>query len=99
MTDPAYNADSGSGDNVPVLQTSTALAVSFVICKGATHIIQLLKVQGGTLPAITAIVVILATLLPKRIGYLAPAGDAIAAISIQVLSFRFCWRCQFQPFI
>ncbi|XP_071734274.1 uncharacterized protein [Rutidosis leptorrhynchoides] len=83
--DVAHNSDSASGDNnVPVLQTATALAISFAICKIATHIIRLLKVQGGTLPAITAIVVIIATLLPTQIGYLAPAGEAIAAISIQV---------------
>ncbi|KAC9929944.1 hypothetical protein E3N88_45058 [Mikania micrantha] len=53
---------------------ATALAVSFTICKCATHIMQMLKIQGGNLTAITAIVVILATLLPKQIGYLAPAG-------------------------
>nr|GEX99271.1 ferric reduction oxidase 4 [Tanacetum cinerariifolium] len=81
---PANNVDSGSGDNAPVLQTATALAVSFAICKGATHVVRLLKCQGSTLPAITAIVVILATLLPRQIGYLAPAGDALSAISIQV---------------
>ncbi|GJZ05246.1 kinesin-like protein KIN-7E [Tanacetum coccineum] len=34
---PANSFDSGSGDNAPVLQTATALAVSFAICKGATH--------------------------------------------------------------
>ncbi|PWA56503.1 hypothetical protein CTI12_AA418340 [Artemisia annua] len=81
---PANNWDSASGDNAPVLQTATALAVSFAICKGATHVVRLLKYQGGTLPAITAVVVILATLLPRQIGYLAPAGDVISAISIQV---------------
>ncbi|XP_076896894.1 uncharacterized protein LOC143550037 isoform X2 [Bidens hawaiensis] len=78
------NLDSGSGGSLAVLPTATALAVSFAICKCGTHIVKLLKIQGGTLPAITAIVVILATLLPKQIGYLAPYGDAIAAISIQV---------------
>ncbi|KAI3749054.1 hypothetical protein L6452_12604 [Arctium lappa] len=82
--DPANSSDSGSGGNVSVLQTATALAVSFAICKGGTHIVRLLRFHGGTLPAVTAIVVILATLLPRQIGYLAPAGDAIAAISIQV---------------
>nr|GEX99272.1 ferric reduction oxidase 4 [Tanacetum cinerariifolium] len=46
--------------------------------------VYLLKGEGSTLPAITAIVVILATLLPRQIGYLAPAGDALSAISIQV---------------
>ncbi|KAJ0575576.1 hypothetical protein HanIR_Chr05g0214291 [Helianthus annuus] len=69
--------NSGSGDKSSLLQTATALAVSFAIYKCAIH-----KIQGSSLPAITAIVVILATLLPKQIGYLAPAGDAVAAISI-----------------
>ncbi|KAL4575826.1 hypothetical protein LXL04_011913 [Taraxacum kok-saghyz] len=79
--DPPPNSDTLS---TPTIQTATALAVSFAICKVATHGIQLLKLPGGTLPAVTAIVVILATLLPHQIGYLAPSGDAIAAISIQV---------------
>ncbi|GJS68918.1 hypothetical protein Tco_0683483, partial [Tanacetum coccineum] len=35
---PANSFDSGSGDNAPVLQTATALAVYFAICKGATHV-------------------------------------------------------------
>ncbi|KAJ0658263.1 hypothetical protein HanLR1_Chr14g0555791 [Helianthus annuus] len=82
--DTVNNANSGSGDKSGLLQTATALAVSFAICKCATHIVQMFKIQGGSLPAITAIVVILATLLPKQIGYLAPAGDAVAAILIQV---------------
>ncbi|XP_024977346.1 uncharacterized protein LOC112514927 isoform X2 [Cynara cardunculus var. scolymus] len=84
--DPANSSDSGSGDIVSVLQTATALAVSFAICKGGTHFVQLLRFQGGTLPTVTAIVVVLATLLPRQIGYLAPAGDAIAAITIQILN-------------
>ncbi|KAL8192736.1 hypothetical protein R6Q57_027184 [Mikania cordata] len=82
--DTAKNLDSRSGNNLTMLLTATALAVSFTICKCATHIMQMLKIQGGNLTAITAIVVILATLLPKLIGYLAPAGEAIAAISNQV---------------
>ncbi|CAI9274040.1 unnamed protein product [Lactuca saligna] len=78
--DPRNNLEG----NVATIQTATALAVSFAICKVSTHIIQVLKLPGGTLPAITATVVILATLLPRQIGYLAPAGDVVAAISIQV---------------
>nr|GEV29167.1 ferric reduction oxidase 4 [Tanacetum cinerariifolium] len=35
---PANSFNSGSGYNAPVLQTATALAVSFAICKGATHV-------------------------------------------------------------
>ncbi|KAJ0842559.1 hypothetical protein HanPSC8_Chr14g0643091 [Helianthus annuus] len=82
--DTVNNVNSGSGDKSGLQQTATALAVSFAICKCATHIVQMVKIQGGSLPAITAIVVILATLLPKQIGNLASAGDAVAAISIQV---------------
>ena len=91
MAGPANNLESASGDNTPVIQTATALAVSFAICKGATHIVRLLKYQGGTLPSITAMVVILATLLPRQIGYLAPAAYAM----LLMLSLQFRFRSPF----
>ncbi|XP_015869156.3 uncharacterized protein LOC107406530 isoform X2 [Ziziphus jujuba] len=40
--------------------------------------------KGGSLPVITALVVILATIFPRHFGYLAPAGDAIALVLLQV---------------
>ncbi|CAN1751541.1 Uncharacterized membrane protein YjcL [Linum perenne] len=67
-----------------VLQTATALAISFTICKAATFITQSFKIQGGTLPAVTAIVVILATSFPKQFRYLAPTGDTLAVVLMQV---------------
>ncbi|XP_077248175.1 uncharacterized protein LOC143887845 [Tasmannia lanceolata] len=73
-----------SGNKLPVLQIATALAVSFAICKTGTYLTKLLGVQGGSLPFITAIVVILATIFPGQLGYLAPAGEALALILMQV---------------
>lgn len=70
--------------NLPVLQTATALATSFLICKVATYLTKLSGIQGGNLPGVTAIVVILATLLPRQIGSLGPAGHTVALVLMQV---------------
>lgn len=75
---------SNSESKVPVLQTATALAISFMICKIGAYLTQLCKIQGGTLPTVTAIVVFLATLFPAQFGYLAPAGDTLAMVLMQV---------------
>ncbi|KAJ4705965.1 Keratin-associated protein (DUF819) [Melia azedarach] len=76
--------ESNSGDKMPVLQTATALAISFAICKTATFLTKLGRIQGGSLPGVTAIVVILATLFPTQFSYLAPVGDSIALVLMQV---------------
>ncbi|KAF6157669.1 hypothetical protein GIB67_037242 [Kingdonia uniflora] len=73
-----------AGNKLPVLQTATAIAVSFAICKMATYLTLYLGIQGGILPCVTAIVVILATLFPVQFGNLAPAGEAMAMILMQV---------------
>ncbi|KAK1274226.1 hypothetical protein QJS04_geneDACA017352 [Acorus gramineus] len=73
-----------SENKLPVLQTATALAISFAICKVSTHIAKSFGIQGGNLPIITAIVVVLATLFPVQFGNLAPAGEAMALILMQV---------------
>ncbi|KAG1359350.1 putative membrane protein YjcL [Cocos nucifera] len=78
--DPEFRA----GNKLPVLQSATAIAMSFAICKAATYITKLLGIQGGNLPCITAIVVALATIFPSQIGNLAPAGEAMALILMQV---------------
>lgn len=41
-------------------------------------------ISGGSLPAITAIVVILATIFPSQFDHLAPAGEAMALVLMQV---------------
>ncbi|KAI3458110.1 hypothetical protein Pfo_014773 [Paulownia fortunei] len=76
---PAFNET-----KLSVLQMATALAVSFAICKAATSLSKIFGIQGGELPAVTAIVVILATLLPSYFRHLAPAGDAFALVLMQV---------------
>jgi hypothetical protein len=78
--------DSGSesGNKLPVLQTATALAVSFAICKAGDYITKFFAIPGGILPAVTAIVVILATAFPTQFNHLAPSGEALALILMQV---------------
>ncbi|MED6223848.1 hypothetical protein PIB30_078084 [Stylosanthes scabra] len=83
-TDNATDLESDYQGNLPVLQSATALATSFVICKAASYLTKLSGIQGGTLPAATAIIVILATLLPKQIGSLGPAGHTLALVLMQV---------------
>ncbi|XP_020110842.1 uncharacterized protein LOC109725856 isoform X2 [Ananas comosus] len=81
--DDEVNNESG-GNKLSVLQSATALAISFAICKAATHITSQFGMQGGKLPCITAIVVALATIFPSQFGSFAPAGEAMALILMQV---------------
>lgn len=83
-SDGGVNEESESGNKLPVLQTATALAVSFIICKSANLLTKYLGIGGGSLPAVTAIVVILATVFPNQFAYLAPSGEAMALILMQV---------------
>lgn len=80
----AMNEESEIGNKLPVLQTATALAVSFAICKAGAFVTKYFGIPGGSLPAITAIVVILATAFPTQFGHLAPSGEAMALILMQV---------------
>ncbi|KAL3834343.1 hypothetical protein ACJIZ3_009079 [Penstemon smallii] len=84
INDAGINEESESSNKLPVLQTATALAVSFAICKSASFLTKYFGIQGGSLPAITAIVVVLATAFPKQFAYLAPSGEAMALILMQV---------------
>ncbi|PON58185.1 hypothetical protein PanWU01x14_167840 [Parasponia andersonii] len=82
--DSTMENESDDSSKLPVLQTGIALATSFLICKAGTYLTKLTGIQGGTLPGITAIVVVLATVLPRQFGHLAPVGEAIAVILMQV---------------
>lgn len=84
MTDVGNDNESKSNSQLPVLKSATALAISFAICKTANFLTNYFRIQGGSLPAITAIVVILATALPKQFAQLAPSGEAMAMILMQV---------------
>lgn len=93
MVDAGLIEESESGTKLPVLQTATALAVSFVICKSAIILTSYFGIQGGSLPAITAIVVILATVFPNQFAYLAPSGEAMALILMQVSNHKSTSPC------
>ncbi|KAM1070183.1 hypothetical protein TB1_002053 [Malus domestica] len=82
--DVSMQTESNYDRKLPVVETATALATSFVICKASTYLTGLCGIPGGSLPMITAAVVILATLLPTRFAYLAPAGDTVALLLMQV---------------
>uniref|UniRef100_A0A0D9WKW3 Membrane protein YjcL n=1 Tax=Leersia perrieri TaxID=77586 RepID=A0A0D9WKW3_9ORYZ len=78
------NGDSDGRNRMSVLHGGAAVALSFVICKAGTAISNRLGLQGGTLPCVTALVVILATAFPRLLGKLAPSGETIALILMQV---------------
>lgn len=94
LADVSMKMESHNERKLPVLETATALATSFVICKASTHLTRLCGIQGGSLPVITALVVVLATLLPTHFAYLAPFGDTIAVILMQVAA-NFCQNSTF----
>ncbi|XP_031475774.1 uncharacterized protein LOC116247669 [Nymphaea colorata] len=76
--------DGETSSKTHVLDTATALALSFSICKFGTFLTKVFHIQGGNLPTITGIIVILATLFPHQLNSLAPAGEGIALILMQV---------------
>ncbi|KAL7003472.1 hypothetical protein U1Q18_004626 [Sarracenia purpurea var. burkii] len=82
--DVGSNMELETGNKLPVLQTAIAIAVSFAICKMGSSFTKCFGIQGGSLPAITAIVVILATAFPGPFGHLAPSGEAMALILMQI---------------
>ncbi|KAJ8773229.1 hypothetical protein K2173_028406 [Erythroxylum novogranatense] len=82
--DTSAEIKSPSEDKITVFQASAATVISFTICKAATYLTKLFKVEGCTLPAVTVIIVALATMFPNQFRQLAPAGDTIALILIQV---------------
>ena len=75
------------GNKPPVLLTAAAFAVSFAICKAGVFITIYFGTKGGSLPPISAIVVILATVFPKQFSRLLPAGETMEKILLQVNSF------------
>ncbi|KAE9618296.1 hypothetical protein Lalb_Chr02g0141211 [Lupinus albus] len=85
LNDDGMTTSISETDNkLPILQMATSLAVAFAICKAATIVTGYFGIQGGTLPVVTAIAVILATLFPKPFASLSPSGEAMAVILMQV---------------
>ncbi|KAL1206751.1 hypothetical protein V5N11_010605 [Cardamine amara subsp. amara] len=71
-------------NKIPVLLIATGIAVSLAICKAGALLTKYFGISGGSLPAITAVVVVLATVFPSQFGRLAPSGEAMALILMQV---------------
>ncbi|XP_010446059.1 PREDICTED: uncharacterized protein LOC104728829 [Camelina sativa] len=71
-------------DKITVIQMATGIVVSLAICKVATVFTTWFGISGGSLPAITAIVVVLATIFPSQFDHLAPSGEAMALVLMQV---------------
>ncbi|KAG7537645.1 hypothetical protein ISN44_As13g015160 [Arabidopsis suecica] len=78
------NQVSETKNKIPVLLIATGIAVSLAICKAGALLTKYFGISGGSLPAITAVVVILATVFPSQFGRLAPSGEAMALILMQV---------------
>uniref|UniRef100_A0A1J3JBD8 Putative membrane protein YjcL n=1 Tax=Noccaea caerulescens TaxID=107243 RepID=A0A1J3JBD8_NOCCA len=78
------NNDSETKNKIPVLLIATGIAVSLAICKAGALLTKQFGISGGSLPAITAVVVVLATVFPSQFGRLAPSGEAMALILMQV---------------
>lgn len=86
----------GAGDNeenkegrgqIRVLEGSIALTLSAIICTAGVAMAKHFGMQGGSITFITAIVVFLATVFPSWVGSLAPSGEGLATILMQVCLF------------
>ncbi|VVB17416.1 unnamed protein product [Arabis nemorensis] len=84
VPDTDMSKDDKLEDKNRVVSTSIALSVSFLICKAAILMTELFKIQGGMLPAVTAITIILATSFPDFFNSLAPSAETISLILMQV---------------
>lgn len=82
--DNQMESKAGDSKGLPVLESATALALSCLICNAGMYLAKLVGFQGGGITCITALVVVLATAFPSYIGSLAPAGEALALIMMQV---------------
>ncbi|CAN6485199.1 unnamed protein product [Victoria cruziana] len=76
--------DNETSSEVQVLDSATAIALSFAICKFSILFTKAFHIQGGNLASITGIVIVLATLFPHQFKSLAPAGEGAALILIQL---------------
>ncbi|KAG2310406.1 hypothetical protein Bca4012_024922 [Brassica carinata] len=83
-TDAETSKGSETDNKIPVLLIATGIAVSLAICKAGALLTKHFGISGGSLPAITAVVVVLATVFPSQFGRLAPSGEAMALILMQV---------------
>lgn len=73
-----------AGPRAYLLESATALALSACICTVGVYLAHSLGFKGGDIPCITVLVVFLATFCPSWVGSLAPAGETLAMILVQI---------------
>ena len=84
---PALTVDVENGESKPQVSVATAayaLALSSAICAASVAAARALHISGADIPIVTAVVVVLATAFPRRVGSLASAGSLLAAVLLQV---------------
>jgi|TARA_B100001142_G_scaffold316369_1_gene356095 hypothetical protein len=79
--DPILAAEKQS--SFSVLKGSYALSLASVVCALAAYAAKMLPGTGLQIPIITLMTVALATMFPKRVGALAPSGEALATLVMQ----------------
>ena len=84
---PAPAVDVENAESKPEVSVATAayaLALSSAICAASVAAARALHISGADIPIVTAVVVVLATVFPRRVGSLASAGSLLAAVLLQV---------------
>jgi uncharacterized membrane protein len=76
------NSEDAAG-GLSTVSAAYALATSACICAASVAGARALGLAGSDIPLITAAVVLLATLFPRRLGALAPAGSVVSALLLQ----------------
>lgn len=76
--------ESEGGPRAYLLQLACALALSAAICTSGAYLSRAFNIPGGIIPCVTVVVVLLATLCPSWTGPLAPAGETLAIIFVQI---------------
>jgi len=94
-TSESSPAESSGGDAVEVNSLCAALAVSACICAFSVGGARALGIAGFDIPLITALSVALATLFPRRLAALVPAGEVRSPLARPGVTFDFC--CRLQP--
>ena len=64
------------------LETMPGDVINIVSERGGGNLTKYFGIQKGNLPAITTLLVILATVFPKSFAYLAPFGEAMALMYV-----------------
>jgi len=70
-------------DNPDLLSMGTALAIAFITCAIGFGIQDIIQIKGSAILIVTALVVLLASIFPKKIGAI-KGGDKIGTLLMQV---------------